>query len=84
VDFPAPQAVPPVILMKRRCFLQTVTKAGKLIKGENADRGFFNESIFYFLCSAPNIQQNLKYHQQIYQHIQGVPPTHECSAIGTE
>jgi hypothetical protein len=49
--------------------LQTVIKAGNLIKGGNADKGFFNESNFYFLFHASNIQQNLKYHQQIYHHI---------------
>jgi hypothetical protein len=49
--------------------VQTVIKAGNRIKGGNTDRGFFNESHFYFLCPAPNIQQNLKYHQQICQHI---------------
>jgi hypothetical protein len=49
--------------------LQTVIKAGNLIKGGNADRGFFNESNFYFLCLDPNIQQNLKYYQKIYHHI---------------
>jgi hypothetical protein len=43
--------------------LQTVIKTGNLIKGRNADRGFFNESNFYFLCPDPYIQQNLKYHQ---------------------
>jgi hypothetical protein len=42
--------------------LQTVIKAG------NADRGSVNELNFYFLCPALNIQQNLKYHQQIYHH----------------
>jgi hypothetical protein len=46
-----------------------VIKTGDLIKGGNADRGFFNESNVCFLCPAPNIQQNLKYHQQIYHHI---------------
>jgi hypothetical protein len=46
-----------------------VIKAGNLMKGGNADGGFFNESNFYFLCPAPNIQQNLKYHQQTYYHI---------------
>jgi hypothetical protein len=35
--------------------LQTMTKAGNLIKGGNADRGFFNKSNFYVLCPAPNI-----------------------------
>jgi hypothetical protein len=43
--------------------LQTV------IKGGNTDGGCFNESNFYFLCPDPNIQQNLKYHQQMYHHI---------------
>jgi hypothetical protein len=46
-----------------------VIKVGNLIKGDNADTGFFDESNFYFLCHAPNIQQNLKYRQQIYHHI---------------
>jgi hypothetical protein len=49
--------------------IQTVKKAGNLIKGDRADGGFANESNFYFLCPAQNIQQNLKYHQQIYHHI---------------
>jgi hypothetical protein len=40
-----------------------VIKAGNRIKDDNADKGFFNELNFYFLCPAPNIQQNLKYHQ---------------------
>jgi hypothetical protein len=44
-------------------------KSGSLVKGGNADRGFFNESNLYFLCPAPNIQQNLKCHHQIYHHI---------------
>jgi hypothetical protein len=35
--------------------IQTLIKAGNLIKDGNADTGFYNELKFYFFCLAPNI-----------------------------